>query len=84
MTEWNGIKVGGLLKQTGRGSRGAPLLLVTALDTCGVCSVDHPIVTVLVDDREVSFDLDFDKWENHFVQIDQDDKIKPWPYKVVV
>jgi len=83
MTEWNGIKVGGLYKRTGRGSRGAPLLMVTEIERCGACSVDHPVVTALVDSREECFDLDYDKWEDCYVHL-QDEKIKPWPYKAVV
>ena len=32
MTEWNGIKVGRLYKMTGRGCRGAPLLMVVSIE----------------------------------------------------
>ena len=31
MTEWMGIKTGGLYKRTGKGSRGAPLLMVVSI-----------------------------------------------------
>jgi hypothetical protein len=84
MTDWMGIKVGGLYKRTGRGSRGAPLLMVTAIEHCGACSVDHPIVTVLVEERFVHLDLAWDKWECEVVQITENEVLKPWPYKVVV
>lgn len=34
MTEWMGIKVGELYKKTGRGSRGAPLVMVVSIEAC--------------------------------------------------
>jgi hypothetical protein len=32
MTQWNGIEVGKLYKMTGRGCRGAPLLMVVSIE----------------------------------------------------
>jgi len=96
MTEWNGIMVGGLYKRTGRGCRGAPLLMVTALEDCGVCGGEDIIVTALVDGREEQFELAFDKWEHDCVQLQEWKSrtgrktiteyiaYRPWPYKEVV
>ena len=35
MTQWNGIKVGGLYKRKGKGSRGAPLRMVLGFEGAG-------------------------------------------------
>jgi hypothetical protein len=35
MTQWNGIKVGGLYKRKGKGSRGAPLRMVLGFEPHG-------------------------------------------------
>ena len=44
MTEWNGIKVGGLYKRTGPRSRGAPLLMVVEIKQTYFKPADiHPI-----------------------------------------
>lgn len=69
MTEWHGIKVGSLYKQTGRGSRGAPLLMVTALNIVegkigqfpSRCEWEgryyHTVVTALQDGKQKKFSL---------------------------
>jgi hypothetical protein len=82
MTKWNGIKVGGLYKMTGRGSRGAPLLMVTAMELDGSYGLG---VTALVGGHQDCFDLFFDKYEQDDVQqVAYDNDNRPsytkWPY----
>ena len=93
MTEWNGIKVGGLYKRTGRGSRGEPLALVTGLARAGWREAN---VTVLVDGKQDWFSLFWGEYEHYYddnefaegvqqVAYDNDDRPRysPWPYKEV-
>lgn len=65
MTEWNGIKVGRLYKRTGRGSRGAPLVMVVSIEQtyfkpaiihpssgdCLASAVEHADVVMMVNGR---------------------------------
>ena len=90
MTEWNGIKVGDLYKMTGRGSRGAPPLLVTAIK-----NIQHNevLLTVLVGEQRDWFNLFFgkdayyDDFEDGVQQVAYDNDNRPrywaWPYKLV-
>jgi len=43
MTEWNGIKVGGLYKRKGKGSRGAPLRMVLGFKDPGDLTPDGSV-----------------------------------------
>jgi len=92
MTEWHGVKVGGLYKRTGRGSRGAPQVMVTAVSDRG----DEADVTVLVAGKQDWFYLFWGEYEHYYddnefaegvqqVAYDNDDRPRysPWPYKEV-
>lgn len=47
MTEWKGIKVGGLYKRTGRGSRGAPMAMVVSIEGLTKCADEFDTVKLV-------------------------------------
>jgi hypothetical protein len=92
MTQWNGIKVGGLLKQTGQGSRGAPPALVVKMeyddtDEDEGIDTDNIWLTLLKEGELHLVELQWEpgRWSqspytfNH-PRIRQK---QPWPYKAV-
>jgi hypothetical protein len=86
MTEWNGIKVGGLYKRRGRGSRGAPLAMVVGIELS--CSRSRGTWTENgLDGAKVNF-LEAGVLHSSFLIYDEGEGVsdaycRKWPYKAV-
>jgi len=78
MTEWHGIKVGGLYKQTGRGSRGAPLAMVVAIEDCPGLPIGDGIQLTTIEGGKLC--LSWLEYEPDMITVDGD----KWPWKEVV
>jgi hypothetical protein len=82
MTEWNGIKVGSIYKRTGKGSDGAPLALVVAIEEWfdGPPHLDDGVELTTLEGGLIFATL-LNTQDGRKRINDGDDK---WPYKEVV
>ena len=82
MTEWHGIKVGGLYKRTGKGSRGVPLAMVVSIENWFVAQ-QNPIINGVK-----LITLEAGKLQTSWLSTSSKNGItvdeQPWPYKEVV
>lgn len=85
MTEWHGIKVGGLYKRTGRGAPRAPLAIVVGIELS--CHADRPWTEDGLDGAKVSF-LEAGGLHSSWLIYEEGEGVsdtycKKWPYKEV-
>jgi len=79
MTEWMGIKTGGLYKRMGKGSRGAPLALVVEMKDWYHCPGRHGWGVEMVTLEDGVLQYSWVSWSpGAGINVDGD----AWPYKL--